>query len=66
MTAILTIAATAVAAFVAHMVYGAILAGREYDNSEQAWANSADRLLPKRLPPAQRPSRIAKPQLQRA
>ena len=65
MTAILTIAATAAVAFVAHMVYGAILAGREYDQSEQAWANSADRLIPKRLP-AQRPTRVTKPQLQRA
>jgi hypothetical protein len=65
MTAILTIAAAALAAFVAHIVYGAILAGREYDLSEQAWTNAADRLVPKRLP-AQRPGRIAKPQLQQA
>lgn len=65
MTAILTIAATAFAAFVAHMVYGAILAGREYDQSEQAWNKAADRLIPKRLP-TQRPGRIAKPQLQQA
>jgi hypothetical protein len=65
MTVILTIAATALAAFIAHMVYGAILAGREYDLSEQAWNKAADRLVPKRLP-AQRPGRIAKPQLQRA
>jgi hypothetical protein len=65
MTAVLTIAATALAAFVAHMVYGAILAGRDYDRSEQAWANSADRLIPKRAP-AHRPARLGKSQLQRA
>ena len=65
MTVILTIAATAFAAFVAHMVYGAILAGREYNQSEQAWNKAADRLIPKRLP-APRPSRLAKTRLQRA
>jgi hypothetical protein len=65
MTAILTIAAAAFAAFVAHMVYGAILAGRDYNQSEQAWVKASDRLVPKRLP-AQRPTRLAKAQLQRA
>jgi hypothetical protein len=65
MTLIIMIAATAVAAFAAHLVYGAILAGREYNLSEQAWTNAADRLVPKRLP-AQRQGRLAKPRFQRA
>jgi hypothetical protein len=65
MTAIITIAATAVAAFAAHIAYGAILAGREYNRSEQAWRNASDRLFPERTP-ATRQRRLGKPKLQRA
>ena len=65
MTAVITIAATAAATFIAHLVYGAVLAGREYDRSEQAWTNAADRLIPKHVPAARR-VRLAKPRLQRA
>lgn len=63
MTAIVTILATAAIAFAGHLVYGAILAGREYNRSEEAWSNAADKLIP-RQPRRRLP--IAKPRLQRA
>lgn len=48
MTAIVTILATAAIAFAGHLVYGAILTGREYDRSERAWADAQDRIIPAR------------------
>jgi hypothetical protein len=48
MIAIITILATAAVTFVAHLVYGAILAGREYDRSEQAWTRAEEKLIPQR------------------
>jgi hypothetical protein len=47
MSIVLAIVATAVIAGIAHLTYGAILAGREYDRSEQAWVNAEDRLIPR-------------------
>ncbi len=65
MIAIITVAATTAAAFIAHLAYGAILAGREYDRSEQAWTNAGDRLIPKHVEGTHH-LRRAKPRLQRA
>jgi len=63
MTAIFVILGTAAFALFAHLAYGAVLAGREYNRSERAWDNAADKLLPKQ---ARRRLPVAKPVLQRA
>ena len=60
MTIFLTVLATAAIGFTAHMVYGFILVGREYDQSEQAWTNAREKVVPvrpQRLQPA-RPIRL--------
>jgi hypothetical protein len=48
MIAIITILATAAVTFLAHLVYGAILAGREYNRSEEAWKRTEEPSIPKR------------------
>jgi hypothetical protein len=44
-TTILVAVAVAVAMLIARLVYGAILTGRDYEQSDQSWANAHKRVI---------------------